>query len=154
MGEHMTPVQHERLAAELTELEGPARAGMVEAIKLARGHGDLSENFEYHAAKDEQALLERRIAILRSRLEEAVIVEIAAAGVVAVGARIVIEDDEGVRLQAEISNMGGEDDISTSSPLGTVLLGKRVGDVVTVRAPRRTWRARILEIHVNEPPTI
>ena len=72
MGEQMTSAQHERLVAELAELEGPARADIVEAIKVARGHGDLSENFEYHSAKDEQALLERRITILRSRLEGAV----------------------------------------------------------------------------------
>lgn len=144
----MTAAQHERLAAELAELEGPRRAGIIEAIKLARGHGDLSENFEYHTAKDEQALLERRIAILRSRLAAAVIVEIAAADVVSVGARAVLEDDAGERLEAEISNLGGEGTVSTSSPLGTVLLGKRVGDTVNVRAPGGTWKARIIEIHV------
>lgn len=145
----MTPAQHERLATELAELEGPARAGIVEAIKLARGHGDLSENFEYHTAKDEQALLERRIAILRSRLEGAVLVEIAAADVVSVGSRFVIEDEAGERLQAEISNLGGDGAVSTSSTLGNVLLGKRVGDTVTVRAPGGTWKARILEIHAD-----
>ena len=145
----MTAAQHERLATELAELEGPARAEIVEAIKLARGHGDLSENFEYHTAKDEQALLERRIALLRSRLEGAAIVEIAAADVVSVGARAVIEDDTGERLQAEISNLGGGGAVSTSSPLGKVLLGKRVGDTVTVRAPGGTWKARIVEIHVD-----
>jgi transcription elongation factor GreA len=122
---------------------------MVEAIKVARGHGDLSENFEYHAAKDEQGLLERRIAILRSRLEEAVIVESAAADVVSVGARFVLEDDAGERIQAELSNLGGEGTVSTSSTLGKVLLGKHVGDTVTVRAPGGTWKARIIEIHVD-----
>ena len=68
----MTSAQYQRLAEELGELEGPARAEIVAAIKLARAHGDLSENFEYHAAKEEQALLERRIGILRTRIEEAV----------------------------------------------------------------------------------
>jgi transcription elongation factor GreA len=145
----MTPAQHQRLAAELAQLEGPARAGIVEAIKLARGHGDLSENFEYHTAKDEQALLERRIAILRSRLQGAVVVEIAAADVVSVGTRAVLEDDAGERLHAEISNLGGEGTVSTLSPLGRVLLGKGVGDTVTVRAPGGTWKARIVEIHVD-----
>jgi transcription elongation factor GreA len=149
MGEHMTAAQHEGLVAELAKLEGPGRAEMVEAIKVARGHGDLSENFEYHAAKDEQGLLERRIAILRSRLEEAVIVESAAADVVSVGARFVLEDDAGERIQAELSNLGGEGTVSTSSTLGKVLLGKHVGDTVTVRAPGGTWKARIIEIHVD-----
>ena len=55
--------------AELAELEGPSGKRSIEAIATARGHGDLSENFEYHAAKNEQGLLERRITILRSRLQ-------------------------------------------------------------------------------------
>jgi transcription elongation factor GreA len=147
--EHMTPAQHERLSAELAELEGPARADIVEAIRLARGHGDLSENFEYQAAKDEQALLERRIAILRSQLDAAVIVDGPTSDVVSVGARAVIEDDGGQRLEVEISNLGGAGAVSTASPLGEVLLGRRVGETVTVRAPRGTWRARIVEIHVG-----
>ena len=75
MDEQLTPEQHARLAAELAELEGPKRAEVVEAIAVARGHGDLSENFEYHAAKNEQGLLERRITILRARLDTAVVVE-------------------------------------------------------------------------------
>ena len=114
----MTVSQRERLVAELAELEGPARAEIVEAIKLARGHGDLSENFEYHAAKDEQALLERRIAILRSQLSRAVLVETSSVDVACVGARVIVEDDAGERIQAEVSNLGGEGAVSTSSPLG------------------------------------
>jgi len=73
--EHLTQAQKEQLEAELAELEGPGRAAIVEAIKTARGFGDLSENFEYHAAKNEQGLLERRITILRDRLQRAVIVD-------------------------------------------------------------------------------
>src|SRR5204863_225591 len=69
VGEKLTAEQHARLASELAELEGPKRQEIVDAIRTARGHGDLSENFEYHAAKNEQALLERRIAILRDRLD-------------------------------------------------------------------------------------
>lgn len=145
----MTSAQHERLATELAELEGAGRSGIVEAIKLARGHGDLSENFEYHAAKDEQALLERRIAILRSRLEGAVIVEVGPSDVVSVGARVAIELAAGEKLSAELSNLGGEGAVSTSSPLGKVLLGKRVGDTVTVNAPGGTWKGRIVEIDVD-----
>src|SRR5579885_1380553 len=70
-GEQLTRAQHEQLTAELAELEGPKR----EAIATARGHGDLSENFEYHAAKNEQGLLERRISILRSRLQHAQVID-------------------------------------------------------------------------------
>ena len=95
MGEEMTRAQHEQLAAELAKLEGPKRAEIVQAISVARSHGDLSENFEYHAAKNEQGLLERRITILRSRLEEAVVVEIGGGDTVSTGARVVIEDETG-----------------------------------------------------------
>ena len=149
MSEHMTASQQARLAAELAELEGPARAEIVEAIKLARGHGDLSENFEYQTAKDEQALLERRIAILRSQLSQAVLVETGSVDIASVGARVIVEDDAGERIHAEVSNLGGEGAVSTSSPLGSALLGKRVGDTVTVTAPGGSWKARIIEIHVD-----
>ena len=71
----LTSTEMERLQAELAELEGPKRREIVEAIAVARGHGDLSENFEYHAAKNEQGLLERRITILRDRLQRAVLVD-------------------------------------------------------------------------------
>ena len=71
----MTREQHAELEAELAELEGPRRAAAVEAIKVARSFGDLSENFEYHAAKNEQGMLEARIAKLRTRLHNAVVVE-------------------------------------------------------------------------------
>ncbi len=91
MGEHLTPAQRDELLAELTELEGPRRKEIVEAIAVARGHGDLSENFEYHAAKNEQGLLERKITILRARLEDAQIVEGGDPDVVAVGSHVVIE---------------------------------------------------------------
>ena len=73
--EPLTASQKEQLEAELAELEGPRRAAIVEAIKTARGFGDLSENFEYHAAKNEQGLLERRIRVLRDRLSRAVLVD-------------------------------------------------------------------------------
>src|ERR687894_2495375 len=85
--QRMTATQKRQLEAELAELEGPRRAEVVEAIATARGFGDLSENFEYHAAKNEQGLLERRITLLRDRLDRAVVVdenEAAASGTVGV----------------------------------------------------------------------
>ena len=146
MGEHLTPDQRARLAAELAELEGPRRAEIVQAITVARGHGDLSENFEYHAAKNEQGLLERKITILRARLEDAVIVEGGDPEVVAVGSTVVIEDGDGGRLEIEISGLGGNGTSSPSSPLGAAVLGRRVGETVEVKAPRSTWQAKIVEI--------
>jgi transcription elongation factor GreA len=149
MGEHLTPAQHDRLLAELAELEGPRRKEIVEAIATARSHGDLSENFEYHAAKNEQGLLERKIAILRARLEDAEIVEGADPDVVSVGSHVVIEDGDGGRLEVEISGLGGQGTSSPSSPLGTALIGARVGQTVEVQAPRGAWQATVLEIRAG-----
>ena len=146
MSDHLTAQQRERLVGELAELEGPRRAEIVEAIKIARAHGDLSENFEYHAAKNEQGLLERRIAILRDRLDHAEIVEDAAADVVGIGSRVVVEDESGDRIEVELSALGGTGSVSPSSPLGSAILAKRVGDSVDVVAPRGSWRATIVEI--------
>src|SRR4029453_14818984 len=133
--EHLTREQKARLEAELAELEGPKRAEMVEAIKTARSFGDLSENFEYHAAKNEQGLLERRITLLRDRLDPpGIIDETAGAGdTVGVGSSVEIEDEQGERMQVEISSVGG---VSPDSPVGRALMGRKAGDEVPVGAPR------------------
>jgi transcription elongation factor GreA len=146
MGEHVTQAQHDQLVAELAELEGPRRKEVVEAIAAARGHGDLSENFEYHAAKNEQGLLERKITILRARLEDAEIVEGGDPDVVAVGSHVVIEDGDGARIEVEISGLGGPGKSSPSSPLGVALIGRRVGETVEVAAPKGSWPATIVAI--------
>jgi transcription elongation factor GreA len=141
--ERMTQAQRDRLEAELAELEGPKRTAVVQAIKTAREFGDLSENFEYHAAKNEQGMLEARIRTLRSRLAHSVLVE-SEAGAVAVGSHVVLEDAQGERMQVEISSVGG---VSPDSPVGRALLGNKVGDEVEIEAPRGSWRARILSVN-------
>ena len=143
--EPLTQAQKEQLEAELAELEGPRRAEAVQAIASARSFGDLSENFEYHAAKNEQGLLERRITMLRDRLDRAVIIDEAAAvgDTVTVGTRVEIEDEDGEKMEVEISSVGG---VSPDSPVGRALLGRKVGEEVEIEAPRGSWRARILSV--------
>ena len=144
--EQLTRAQFEQLQSELTELEGPRRKAIVEAIAVARAHGDLSENFEYHAAKNEQGLLEARIRVLRHRLQHASIVDeeaAAASGVVTVGSRVELEREDGERLAVEITGVGG---VSPDSPVGRALLGKAPGDEIEVEAPRGRWRARVLSV--------
>ncbi|MGI8422305.1 MAG: GreA/GreB family elongation factor, partial [Gaiellaceae bacterium] len=112
----------------------------------ARAFGDLSENFEYHAAKNEQGLLERRITILRARLDTAVLIDEAAAAAsdeVSVGSLVTIEDETGERMDVEISSVGG---VSPDSPLGRALLGAKVGAQVAVEAPKRSWKATVVSI--------
>jgi transcription elongation factor GreA len=142
--DQLTRAQKRQLEAELAELEGPRRADVVQAIAAARSFGDLSENFEYHAAKNEQGLLERRITMLRARLESSVLIDedAAAAGdTITVGSKVELEDEHGERMQIEISSVGG---VSPQSPLGAALLGRKAGDKVVVAAPRGTWCARVI----------
>src|SRR5215211_9141027 len=141
--EPMTPAQKRQLESELAALEGPRRAEVVRAIATARDFGDLSENFEYHAAKNEQGLLEHRIRLIRDRLDRAVLVEQepTASGEVGIGSTVEIEDDNGERMILEISSVGG---VSPDSPLGRALVGAKPGEEVEVVAPRGSWRARIM----------
>ena len=117
------------------------------AIKKAREFGDLSENFEYHAAKNEQGLLEARIRTLRARLDHAEIVEVAKGNEVGIGSVVEVEDDRGETMTVEVSAVGGAGTVSPTSPLGSALLGRKLGESVDVQAPRGAWRATIRAIN-------
>jgi transcription elongation factor GreA len=141
--DQLTSEQRTALEAELAELEGPRRREVTEAIKRAREFGDIAENFEYHAAKNEQGLLERRIHILKDRLHHAVTVEHETDEHVGVGSIVEVEDEEGEKMEVEISAVGG---VSPDSPLGAALMGAKVGAAVDVQAPSGSWKARVLAI--------
>src|SRR6201987_4590763 len=141
-GELLTRSAYEQIETGRAELEGPKGQG----IATGRAQGDLSENFEYHAAKNEQGLLEARIRVLRHRLQHATILdeqEAAASGVAAVGPRVELDREEGERLEIEITGVGC---VSPDSPVGRALLGKAPGDEIEVDAPRGRWRARIVSV--------
>jgi transcription elongation factor GreA len=146
--EYLTEAQRVALETELAELEGPRRAQVVSAIKTAREHGDLSENFEYHAAKNEQGFLEARIRTLRARLVGAVTIDEAglAQGEVAPGSIVELEVEPGERMEIEISSVGGPGTVSPDSPLGRALAGRSEGDEVAVEAPGGAWTAKILSV--------
>jgi transcription elongation factor GreA len=144
--ERLTAKQADELRTELAELEGPRRTEVVAAIKKAREFGDLSENFEYHAAKNEQGLLEARIRTLRARLDHAEIVEAATGGEVGIGSVVDVEDEQGETITVEVSAVGGTGTVSPTSPLGAALLGHKPGETVDVQAPRGAWRATIRAI--------
>ena len=144
--ERLTEKQAEALRNELAELEGPRRTEVVAAIKRAREFGDLSENFEYHAAKNEQGLLEARIRTLRARLDHAEIVAEASGDEVGIGSVVDVEDERGETITVEVSAVGGGGTVSPTSPLGAALLGHKPGETVDVPAPRGAWRATIRAI--------
>ncbi len=147
MVEHelLTEGQADALRTELAELEGPRRRDVVASIAKAREFGDLSENFEYHAAKNEQGLLEARIRTLRARLDGAEIVAAAGAGEVGVGSVVDVEGN-GRTITVEVSAVGGAGTVSPTSPLGSALLGCKVGETVQVEAPKGAWQATIKRI--------
>ena len=122
--ERLTAKQADALRLELEELEGPRRTEVIAAIKRAREFGDLSENFEYHAAKNEQGLLEARIRTLRARLDHAEIVATADGDEVGIGSVVEVADEAGNLMTVEISGIGGSGTVSPTSPLGSALLGR------------------------------
>jgi transcription elongation factor GreA len=144
--ERLTAKQADALRLEIEELEGPRRTEVIAAIKKAREFGDLSENFEYHAAKNEQGLLEARIRTLRARLDHAEIVEQAVGDEVGIGSVVEVADEAGETMTVELNGVGGAGTVSPTSPLGSALLGHKVGETVSVQAPRGSWQATIVAI--------
>jgi transcription elongation factor GreA len=142
---------HQRLSAELAERSGPTRRQISEWIERARELGDLRENGDYHAAKNEQGLNEARIRQLEAMLKHAVIVESTAADKVEPGTVVEVrmegDDEPSTYLVGSIEERGtGYDVISPGSPLGKALLGHAAGEVVTFEAPAGKFAVEILGI--------
>jgi transcription elongation factor GreA len=144
----------EALRAELKRLKSEARPNIIRAISEARGHGDLSENAEYHAAREQQGFIERRIHELEMKLSNAEIIDpstLPNTGKVVFGAVVELEDqDEGVRVVYQIA---GEDEadiragrISITSPIARALVGRSRGDVVQVTTPGGTRSYEIVGV--------
>jgi transcription elongation factor GreA len=144
----------ELLRAELKRLKSEDRPRVIKAIAEARSHGDLSENAEYHAAREQQGFIEGRIGEIESRLGAAEIIDVAslpATGRVVFGATVELEDqDEGAGVTYQIV---GEDEadirggrISVTSPIARALIGKVKGDVVDVTAPGKNLTYEILSV--------
>ncbi len=133
----------QKLREELHALKTVARPRVISAIAEARAHGDLRENAEYHAAKEQQSFIEGRIAELEAKLSNAQIIDVTtlpANGKVVFGATVdLIEEDSGEEATYQIV---GEDEadikaglISVKSPIARALVGRHEGDVITVEAP-------------------
>src|SRR3954452_1917828 len=149
-GESITPEGIEALREEIERLEGPERQALAKRIKSARELGDLSENAEYHIAKEDQAHLETRIKRLQERLREARVVDTPAAGTeqVSFGGTVHVVDEESGREAAytivgptEADAAAGR--LSAESAVAQALLGRRPGDVAVVATPRGERRLRV-----------
>ncbi|HUC38354.1 MAG TPA: transcription elongation factor GreA [Acidimicrobiales bacterium] len=152
---HLTRTTYERLQAELEDLTTRGRVEIARAIEAARALGDLSENADYHAAKDNQGMMESRIRKIQATLAEAQIVEdmgaASPAGTVSTGSIVTIRydgDDEVERfLVGSIEER--HDDlnvVSPGSPLGPAVLGKGPGEVVEYEAPGGKLRIEIVQV--------
>lgn len=151
-GEPITGAGLTALKAELGELETVARREMAHRILTARGHGDLKENAEYHAAKDDQAHLETRIARLRQRLRSAVVVETETESQLFSFARSAEIRDEDTGETHVWTIVGateadrGEGKLSAESPIARALLDHAVGETVKVSTPKRVRRLKIVRL--------
>jgi transcription elongation factor GreA len=151
-GEPITGAGLTALKAELGQLETVGRREIAARILTARGHGDLKENAEYHAAKDDQAHLETKIARLRQRLRSAVVVETGTDNQVFSFARSaeILDEDTGETFTWTIVGATEADraqgKLSAESPIARALLNQAVGKTVEVPTPKRTRRLKILRL--------
>jgi transcription elongation factor GreA len=153
----MTQRGAEALRAELKRLKSEARPNVIKAIAEARGHGDLSENAEYHAAREQQGFIEGRIKEIEHKLASAEVIDPAQLtpnGRVVFGAVVELEDQaDGARMTYQIV---GEDEadirqgrISVTSPIARAVVGKREADVVDVAAPGGTRSYEIVAVRLS-----
>ena len=140
------------LEARLAELKTVKRAEVTEKIKVARSFGDLSENAEYDAAKDEQAMIEGEILEIEQKLKHAKIIdETQTAGVVHLGSKIKLYDvayDESIEYTLVGTSEANPRKhlISNESPMGKALLGRKAGETVDVPCPAGITKVKILEV--------
>ena len=139
----MTPEGHQRLEEELRRLKADDRPAIIRAIAEARAHGDLSENAEYHAAKEKQAFIEGRIAELEDKTSRAEIIDpanMSGTASVKFGATVAVIDEESEE-ESQFQIVGADESdidngrISVTSPMARALIGKEAGDQIEVLAP-------------------
>jgi transcription elongation factor GreA len=141
----------DRLQAEFTDLSGRGKIEIAKRIEAARELGDLSENGEYHAAKEEQGKMDARMRQIRSILEEAEIVETVDTSKVSTGAVVTIRfvgdtDTETYLLGSIEERREGMDIMSPVSPMGLALMGKAAGEVAEYQVNGRTMRVEVVSI--------
>jgi transcription elongation factor GreA len=147
---YLTQEGEKKLRAELAELTGPRREELAKRLRSAIQMGDLSENADYHKAKEDQAFLEGRIKEIEAVLRKAVIVEKTQSDVVMVGSHVTVQEEG---FDPETYSMVGAKEadprngkISNESPIGKALMDHRVGDVVEAETPGGKLKFKILKI--------
>ncbi len=149
----LTREGYEKLRSEIEYLQTEKRREIAERIRIAREFGDISENAEYDDAKNEQAMLEHRIATLEERLLEARVVEDSeiTTDVVSIGSTVRLKDVEAnetieYHIVGSAEANPADHKLSNESPVGRAIMGHKKGETVDVTAPRGTLKFKILEI--------
>jgi transcription elongation factor GreA len=147
---YLTPEGEAKLRAELAELTGPRREELAQRLRAAIQMGDLSENADYHKAKEDQSFLEGRIQEIEAVLRTAVIVEKTDSDTVMVGSRVTVQEDN---YDPETYDVVGakeadsrKNKISNESPIGKALMDHKAGDVVEAEAPDGKIKFKILRV--------
>ena len=148
----LTPKGFADIEAEVAKLREEDRPRIIQAIKEAREQGDLSENADYDAARDEQAKVEARIQELEYMLEHAIIIDEAPKGIVGIGTTVTIsyiddEDDEDeYKIVGSLEADPFDNKVSDESPIGKALCGAKEGDIVSVPSPNGSYDVKIVKI--------
>ena len=147
----MTSESYERLQAEVELLETEGRREKADKISVARDFGDLKENAEYHAAKEDAAMLEAKITRMRDKLRSAEIVEAAAGGASGMGSTVTWVDEASgkettFKLVPSAEASPGEGLLSIDSPVGSALAGTKPGDSRTLSTPRGPRTIKVLTV--------
>lgn len=148
---YLTSAGLDEIKSELDTLKKVKRPEIIKAIKEARALGDLSENADYHAAREEQAIIEGRIQELEYMVDNAVIITEGASDRVKMGVNVTIkyEDDDETEEYKIVGSMEADpfdNKISNESPIAKAIMGKKKGDVVTVESPNGKYNIEIIEI--------
>lgn len=141
----------EEMKAELEELKTVKRPEVINALKDARSLGDLSENAEYDAARNEQAVVENKIKELEQMIEHAVIIEENKTGKVSVGSIVTVEyvEDKETEVYSIVGSKEAdpfENKISNESPIAKAIMGKKKNDIVTVDSPNGKYDVKIIDV--------
>ena len=149
----LTPEGYEKLKQEIEFLSNEKRREVADRIRTAREFGDIAENAEYDDAKNEQAMLEHKIALLEERLLSARVIDKrdVAKDVVSIGSTVRLRDIDAnktfeYRIVGSAESNPAENKLSNESPVGRAILGRKKGEVVEVTAPRGSLKFKILEI--------
>ena len=152
----MTAEGHSAMMEEIKHLKSVERPRIIRAIEEARSHGDLSENAEYHAAKEQQGWTEARVAELEDKISRAEVIDISklSGATVTFGARVTLVDEEtGAKISYQIVGDFEADvkkgKISVSSPIARAVIGKKAGDSVEVATPGGGKSYEILKVKWN-----